>query len=283
MSLAEKQPGTPQTGSNADRWMVSMRRSLEKPEELAYQMTASTTVKRRRRPAYQTSPLVYRIMKWIFSGLVRAIYRYQAIGQENLPSDGSVIVAVNHLHLVDPPAVMLAVPRKVVTLVANKWRSSPIISRILRLAGVVFVRRGEVDRQALRDCFDHLANGGVLALAPEGTRSRTGGLQRAKAGAAYLASRSKAPIVPVAVWGTERLSDWARLKRPTCKVVVGRPFRLPEFSRRASTEELQHLADLIMIRLGLLLPASYRGVYSERCAAVERGESTELSVLLQAP
>ena len=244
-------------------------------------MAASTTVKRRRRPTYRTSPLVYRIMKWIFGGLLRTIYRYEAIGQENLPSDGPVIVAVNHLHLADPPAVMLAVPRKVVTLAASKWLNRPVVGPILRLAGVVFVRRGEVDRQALRHCFDHLANGGVLALAPEGTRSKTGGLQRAKPGVAYLASRSKAPIVPVAVWGTERLSDWARLKRPTCKVVVGRPFRLPEFSRRPATEELQHLADLIMIRLGLLLPASYRGVYSERCAALERGESTELSVLLQ--
>jgi len=244
-------------------------------------MAASTTVNRRRRPAYQSSPLVYRIMRLIFGGLVRTIYRYEATGQENLPSDGPVIVAVNHLHLVDPPALMLAVPRKAVTLVASKWLNSPVVSPILRLAGVVFVRRGEVDRRALRDCLDHLANGGVLALAPEGTRSKTGGLQRAKAGVAYLASRSKAPIVPVAVWGTERLGDWARLKRPTCKVVVGRPLRLPESSRRPATEELQHLADLIMIRLGLLLPASYRGVYSERCAAVERGESTELSVLLQ--
>jgi len=259
-------------------------------------MTVTTTVKakKRRRPTYESSPVIYRIMRWIFGRLMRTIYRYQASGQENFPASGPVIVVVNHLHLVDPPAVMLALPRKAVTLAASKWESNPIISGILRLAGVVFIRRGEVDRQALRGCLDHLANGGVLALSPEGTRSKTGGLQRGKPGVAYLAHRSKVPIVPVAFWGTERLGDWLRLKRPTCNAVVGRPFRLPEFpdklttdrrgrprSATISTKELQRFADLIMIKIGLLLPESYRGVYAEQCAAVERGESTDLSALVE--
>ena len=246
-------------------------------------MTATTTVKakRRPRPTYDSSPVVYRIMKRIFGWPMRAMYRYQVCGQENFPTSGPVIAVVNHLHFLDPVAAMLAVPRKTVALAASKWESSPIVSAILRLAGVVFVRRGEVDRQALRGCLDHLAKGGALALAPEGTRSKTGGLERGKPGVAYLAHRSKAPIVPVAFWGTERLRDWARLKRPICRVVIGRPFKLPEFSEKPTTEELERLADLVMIQVGLLLPASYRGVYAEQCAAIESGESTELSVLLQ--
>ena len=244
-------------------------------------MTARTTVKRRRRPTYDTSPLVYGTIRCIVRGLMHTVFRFEASGQENFPSTGPVIVAANHLHLVDPAAVMVALPRKAVALVASKWQSNRMVSALLRVAGVVFVRRGEADRQALRDCLHHLAKGGVLALAPEGTRSKTGALQRGKPGVAYLAYVSKAPIVPFAFWGTERLGDWARLKRPTCKVVLGRPFGLPEFSGRPTTEELQKLADSIMIRLGLLLPASYRGVYAEQCAAVERGESSELSVLLQ--
>jgi len=279
MSIVGKLLGTRQ-GAGVDSPGFTAGRS-QKSEEPAGTMTATARVKSRRRPTYETSPFVYRIMKCIFSGLMRTVFRYRASGQESFPSSGPVIVAVNHLHFVDPPAVMLAVPRKTVTLAANKWRRSPIVRSILRLAGVVFVRRGEVDRQALRGCLDVLAKGGVLGVAPEGTRSKTGALQRAKPGVAYLAFRSKAPIVPVAFWGTERLRDWVRLKRPTCRAVVGRPFRLPEFSEKPTTEELQHFADLIMIRVGLLLPASYRGVYAERCAAVERGESTELSVLLQ--
>jgi len=245
-------------------------------------MTATTTVKSkgRRRPTYESSPFAYRVMKCVISALMRTLFRYQASGQENFPRSGPVIVAVNHLHLVDPAAAMLAVPRKTVALAANKWRRSPIVRSILQLTGVVFVRRGEVDRRALQDCLAVLGKGGVLGVAPEGTRSKTGGLQRAKAGVAYLAFRSKAPIVPVAFWGTERLRDWTHFKRPTCVATVGCPFRLPKFSRKPATEDLQRLADLIMIRLGLLLPAGYRGVYAERCAAIERGESTELSILL---
>jgi len=246
-------------------------------------VTASTSLraKKRRHPSYDTSAAVYWTMKLIFSGLIHTLYRYRASGQENFPRSGPVIVAVNHLHLVDPPAVMLALPRKTVTLAASKWERSVVVSWILRKAGVVFVRRGEVDRRALRGCLDHLDHGGVLALAPEGTRSKTGGLQRGKPGVAYLAHRSRAPIVPVGFWGTERLRDWLRFKRPTCQVVVGRPCRLPDYEEKPGTVELQRLTDSIMIRLGLLLPPSYRGVYAEQCAAVERGEGSELLDLLQ--
>ncbi len=74
--------------------------------------------------------------------------------------------------------------RQIITLAASKWYNNLIVGSILRLAGVIFVRRGEVDREALRQCLDVLHNGGVLAIAPEGTRSRTGGLQEAKAGIA---------------------------------------------------------------------------------------------------
>jgi len=136
-----------------------------------------------------------------------------------------------------------------------------------------------VDRQALRACLDVLEKGEVLALAPEGTRSRKHALQRAKPGIAYLATRTGAFIVPVSVWGVERIGDWRRLIRPACHVVIGAPFRLPEVVGRATAAQLQHFADLIMLRLGLALPVSYRGVYGDRIAAIEAGESSELDAL----
>jgi len=113
----------------------------------------------------------------------------------------------------------------------------------------------------------------VLAMAPEGTRSRNGAMQRAKPGIAYLALRTDAVIVPVAISGTERLRDWLRLKRPILRVVMGAPFRLPQPEGKPSAAELQHLADLVMIRLGLELPESYRGYYADQIAAVESGKS----------
>jgi 1-acyl-sn-glycerol-3-phosphate acyltransferase len=242
-------------------------------------MTVSASVRRHLRATYQTSPVVYQIMKWVFTRIMHIVYDYRATGQENFPPSGPTIIAVNHLHLFDPGAVMPAVPRKIVTLAADKWERNWVLGTLLRLAGVIFVRRGEVDRVALRDCLSVLSEGGVLAVAPEGTRSRTAALQRAKAGIAYLATRTNAVVVPVAFWGVERIGDWKRLKRPTCNVVVGRPFRLPQIKGKPSTEELQQMADLIMIRTGMLLPPSYRGVYAERIAAIESGQSNELAAL----
>jgi len=242
-------------------------------------MTVSASVQRRLRTTYQTSPVVYQVMRWIFTGLMRLIYHYRVTGKENFPASGPVIIAVNHLHLFDPGAVMPVVRRKIVTLAADKWEQNWMLGTLLRLAGVIFVRRGEVDRVALRSCLDVLSSGGVLAVAPEGTRSRTGTLQRGKAGIAYLATRTNAAIVPIAFWGIERLGDWKRLRRPTCNVVVGRPFHLPQPKGKPTTDELQEMADSVMARIAAMLPPSYRGVYAERVAALEAGQSTDSPAL----
>jgi 1-acyl-sn-glycerol-3-phosphate acyltransferase len=231
------------------------------------------------RAAFYTSRLGYRFLWWIFYTLIRIAYRYRPSPHKGFPKSGPTIVAVNHLHLTDPAAVSPLLPRQTVTLAAGKWRRSFLVDSVLKLAGVIYVRRGEIDREALRQCLHVLGQGGVLAIAPEGTRSRNGAMHRAKAGIAYLALRTNAVIVPVAISGTERLCDWLRLKRPTLCAIMGAPFRLPRPEGKPSVAELQHLADLVMIRLGLDLPESYRGYYADEIAAVESGESDILDVL----
>ncbi len=238
-----------------------------------------SNAKRVPRPSDCASPLVYRLMRWVFARLMHLLYRYEISGQENIPAEGPVIVAVNHLHLFDPGAVMPAIPRMVVTLAAEKWEKNLVFGSILRAAGVIFVQRGEVDRQALRSCLRVLNEGRVLAVAPEGTRSKTGAMQRAKPGIAYLAVRSDAPILPIATAGIEKLGKWHKLRRPTCRVVIGQPFRLPHVEGKPTTEQLQEMADLIMMRLGLYLPPNYRGVYAAEIASIEAGQSNRLSVL----
>jgi 1-acyl-sn-glycerol-3-phosphate acyltransferase len=219
---------------------------------------------------YEGHPIVYKILKIIISFLMHLLYSYKVTRLALFPQSGPVIVVVNHLHLLDPGVIAPVVPRRVVTLAADKWRKRPLSRWFLNAAGVIFVKRGEVDRRALRACLHVLRNDGVLAVAPEGTRSERGGLQQAKAGVAYLAARTRAQIVPIAHHGVERLSDWRRLKRPRCNVVVGEPFQLPDLeSGELSSEKLQEFTDLIMTRLGLLLPEEYRGVYREQIAAAE--------------
>ncbi len=232
-----------------------------------------------KRVAFYTSRLAYRFLWWVFNTLIRIAYRYRPVPREDFPKSGPTIVAVNHLHMTDPAAVSPLLPRQAVTLAAGKWRRFFIVDAILRVAGVIYVRRGEIDRAALRQCLHVLSQGGVLAMAPEGTRSRNGAMQRAKPGIAYLALRTEAVIVPVAISGTERLRDWLRLKRPILRAVMGAPFRLPQPEGKPSAAELQHLADLVMIRLGLELPESYRGYYADQIAAVESGKSQVLDAL----
>ena len=137
-------------------------------------MTVTTSAKRQLRRTYETSLAIYNILKWIVTRIMRIVYRYEGSGMENVPRTGPVIIVCNHLHLFDPGAVAQVVPRQVTTLVAGKWLNNPLIRLFLKLAGSIFVRRGEVDRQALRACFDVLSKGKVLAIAPEGTRSRGG-------------------------------------------------------------------------------------------------------------
>lgn len=217
---------------------------------------------------YEGHPVIYGIMKCIISFLMRLVYRYRVVRSAPFPQEGPVIIVVNHLHLLDPGVIAPVIPRRVVTLAADKWRKRPLSRWFLRAAGSIFVRRGEVDRRALRACLQVLSDGGVLAIAPEGTRSEGIGLQRAKAGVAYLAARTGAQIVPIAHTGVEKLAEWKRLRRPTCRVVIGEAFRLPEVARgELNSEKLQEFADLIMIRVGLLLPEEYRGVYREQIAA----------------
>jgi len=177
---------------------------------------------------------------------------------------------------------MPAIPRMVVTLAAEKWENNVIFGSLLRGAGVIFVQRGEVDRHALRACLRVLSEGRVLAVAPEGTRSKTGSMQRGKPGIAYLAVRTDAPILPVAIIGTERLKEWKRLRRPACQVIIGPPFHLPKADVKPTTDQLQELADLVMMRIGLLLPPAYRGVYAAEIASIEAGQSDKLSILLPA-
>ncbi len=232
-----------------------------------YGMTASTAARRRVRPPYETSPATYRALRRIVALIMSLFYRYEVVGAEKVPRCGPVIIAVNHLHLFDPFAVAARIDRQIVTLAASKWRSNLLIGAFLKYAGTIFVRRGEVDREALRYCFEVLSQGKALAIAPEGTRSRTGGLQRGKPGIAYVAMRTDAPIVPVAIAGTQHLGDWLHLRRPVCRVVVGEPFHLPKVEGRPSTDQLQEVADAVMVRIGTMLPESYWGVYAPQIAA----------------
>ena len=206
-------------------------------------------------------PTRYKIMLWVLAGLVRLLIRLDVKGVDNVPQEGATILVTNHLHYLDTPAVGITIPRMGYVLAAEKYENH-VFGPILKTGGAIFINRGEADRRALRMAMNVLEDGKQLAIAVEGTRSDTGALAKGKTGAAYLATRTNAPLVPVVVWGTEDIiPTWKRLRRPTVHVRYGEPFRLPE--GRARSAQLEQYTDEIMATLAAMLPAEYRGAYAD--------------------
>ncbi|MCD6290202.1 MAG: 1-acyl-sn-glycerol-3-phosphate acyltransferase [Anaerolineae bacterium] len=212
------------------------------------------------------TPWVYRVARAVMRFLLHLLFRLEISGAEHLnrPERPLMIIA-NHLHWLDPPIIFAILPFRATVFAAEKWAKRPVISDLFRLVGnAIFVRRGEVDRRALSKAMAVLKAGGVLGIAPEGTRSKTGALQRGRGGAAYLALRTGATILPIAVSGQEKaFRTLFRLRRPTIRITIGEPFRLSDAPTRAKGEQLDMYVDQIMLRLAELLPPEYRGVYAD--------------------
>lgn len=212
----------------------------------------------------QSIPKRVRLLRNIFYFLLRVLTRFEVHGAEKIPAAGPTLYTMNHLHWWDPIIGLAVVRRKGTMFAADKWEKRPIVGPVMRWSQqVIFVARGEADRRALGQALEVLKAGGLLAIAPEGTRSKTGALQRGHEGAAYLASRTGATIVPVAAWGQEQtIKRWRRLRRPHITVVVGDPYVLPGTPNKAKSEQLAAYTDEIMRRIAILLPPEYRGVYA---------------------
>jgi len=215
------------------------------------------------RPPRHTTPRKQRVVKYFLLTLLKIVARVDVQGFENLP-DGAFVAVVNHLSSFDTLTGIAVGPiRQATTFAAIEHRSDPIGGWILDQLGVIWVRRGEADRDAIKLALDEIKGGTVMAMAIEGTRSRTGGLLPGKTGPAFLASRTNVTMLPAAIWGTEKIiSNMKRLRRSEVHLRIGQPFHLPE--GRANTEQLEVYTDEVMLKIAAMLPPEYRGVYAER-------------------
>lgn len=197
---------------------------------------------------------------------LRLLTRIDVQGTERVPPTGVTMVIMNHLHWLDPVIGVAIIERPTVMFTAEKWEHRPVIGDVLRWSRrAIFVVRGELDRRALNEALAVIQRGDVLALAPEGTRSKTGALQQARDGAAYLVSRTGAVVVPVVAYGQEQAErQWKRLRRPHIVVRVGEPFRFEDTPNKARSRDLPPYTEVMMQRLAELLPPSYRGVYGDQ-------------------
>jgi 1-acyl-sn-glycerol-3-phosphate acyltransferase len=209
--------------------------------------------------------MVARGLHWFVRNVISRLVRLHAEGFEHLPPSGPYIIAANHLAFWDAPIIYALLGGPNLTgWAAEKYRYNPIWGTILRMGSGIFIERGAVDRDALSGAVAWLRQGKVFGVAPEGSRSKTGGLARGKSGVVYIAQQARAPIVPLAHFGTERVTrTWLRLRRPEVTVRIGPPFTLPPLASTERSTQLHEQADLVMCHIAALLPPEYRGVYAD--------------------
>lgn len=186
---------------------------------------------------------VYRSLYIVTGALARALFHLSVIGRDHVPGTGPAVVVANHLSWIDPVLLALALPRKPAFLAMEELWRMPVIKFILhRYRLAIPIRRGVVDATALRQAIDVLRQGALLIVFPEGGISPDGRLKPFHRGAAMLAARSGAPIVPVALAGTREVLPLDRIvPRPRPVTIrIGTPIPVRGTSRddliRASDE-----------------------------------------------
>jgi len=209
-------------------------------------------------------------MHWIYYGgryLTRLILflftRWQVLGREHIPDKGPLLVVANHLNLADPPIMGCSINRQAMFLAKEELFRSRIQRYIVRNCGAFPIRRGGMNRDALRFAEQWFGRGKVLIVFPEGRRSMEAQLVDAFSGSALIAVRNRVPVLPVGIYGTERITGltwW--LRRPEITVNIGHPFNLPSMDGKVTKEQLAAFTHSIMGRIAELLPEEYRGQYN---------------------
>lgn len=203
-----------------------------------------------------------KIIKFISLCLVRLFTRVTVIGIQNFPKDNSALVVANHLGDADAILGIALTPRPVELIATSKLFNFPILGWILDQYGVIWIHRGQPDRRALRAALQALQQQRLVCIAPEGRESLTGSLEEGTRGAAFLAYKSQAPIIPITYTQTENwriISNIKHFKKTQITITIGKAFYLePKSDRQNNLEAGTHE---IMQRLAKQLPEEYRGAY----------------------
>ena len=209
--------------------------------------------------------IVYQVCSSFMRNIFSVLYRTTWHGLENLPKEGPVIVASNHVSFFDPPLVGCSAPREFHFLARETLMGNPVSAWLLPRLNVIGVdREGGKDAGAVRQVMKSLKEGKVLVIFPEGTRSRDGSLQKAKAGIGLLACRTRAQILPARVFGAYEVYNRHRKipkVRGRIQVVYGRCLRPDEYDPgKGADERFQVAINRIMDAIATLVVPEKRNI-----------------------
>lgn len=224
------------------------------------QSTPQTTPLRQEAPAKKSSAEIVPRHTWVFpfmSAVFRVYLRiggYKVAGRENIPATGPVILAPNHVSLLDPPLVGVSSTRRPF-IMAKAELFHGIQGWAIQRMGSFPVNRNSADRAAFRRARQILSEGQPLLIFPEGTRSSYGELGEAEPGVALLAHGAKAPVVPIYIRGTEGAFSRRRkgFHLVKCEIHFGKPLYFEEeYARKADRETLDIISQRIMEEIASL-------------------------------
>jgi 1-acyl-sn-glycerol-3-phosphate acyltransferase len=210
---------------------------------------------------------MYLVLRTVMRVLAATILggRLHVEGLANVPRRGGVLVVGNHVGTVDPPLTGALIPRLDVHYMAKAEHFAKRRVRWLFLAFNAFpVVRGSADRAALRHTLQLLHDGHVVLVYPEGSRSPDGRIREPQAGVGFIARHAGVPVVPVAIWGTEKVlpRGSTRIRRGEVHLRYGAPLTLPHGGAGAHADN-RAAAQAIMDAIAAMLPPGYRAAAAE--------------------
>jgi 1-acyl-sn-glycerol-3-phosphate acyltransferase len=203
----------------------------------------------------------YRCFIMMVRTLLFLFARFTVSGRENVPPRGPLILVANHISNFDPHVIGTAVPRRVRTVAKVELFRHPLTALIVRGCDAIPINRKGIAKETFEEVIATLGRDGAVGLFPEGTRSQ-GALMRPKHGVTMVALKTGAPILPIAITGTEEIKGPLSLfRRPKVQVAIGQAFTLPRLEGNIAKPQLAALSDMVMERIAAVLPPAYRGAY----------------------
>ncbi|GIP15165.1 1-acyl-sn-glycerol-3-phosphate acyltransferase [Paenibacillus montaniterrae] len=190
----------------------------------------------------------YTIFRFLLRVIYRLLFRLKAVGTEHIPAEGAVIIASNHISLLDPPAVGVLIKRKVHFMAKEELFKVPVFGPLIRSFGAYPVKRGGVSIDAIKSSINLLKSGMMVGIFPEGTRQKANdpdAAAGAKKGTAMIALRSNATVVPVAIVGNYKL-----FRRTT--IVYGKPVDIKAVTAEEGKDIYEAVTEEIMRHINKL-------------------------------